>query len=509
MVRMCHTMTLACATLLVAGSVHAADKAPVAKAAPRAAAPAVEVKAPELTLRRAHDFNLDSSLFGGGDSACLCVGWDNGSWDGRDGQLSHLGGGVPNGAKAADDFYLCKGEVHDLQSISGVLITNSIAGLRKAKLELYADCDGCPGELLYTFSVHEAPVVGRNLGGGYFEVTYTFVIANQPSPDNNIVLHGGAYWVSLIGKTDNQCLTMGMCDKSYFATTGNGNVKGAVAKKIEGIPTGVWGQFSFPANGWESVDECCIGCTDLAFVVCANPCKVLKDNGGVDRFRTSGELGSRSERSTTTWNNRSADDFVVNPCSDFTVCYIEGCIYTNCDIVRGFFEIYDNDCKEPSYVVGAQVPAGRSGLSTKAVDLGFSVVIEGRTLRAYRVEFHDLNITLPRGRHYWLSIGNQDTFSFNERAYFCRNYVCGTDCDIMFNPGVFWDPTLTGHPPVANGWTSVGYDFSFKIAGNYANSSSGGGGNSGATCAADYNNDGASDLVDLLDFLSAWLPGCP
>lgn len=507
MFRKCQTMTLACATLIVAGSALAADKAPVVKAAPRAAA--VEVKAGAQTLRQTLDVNLDRSLFGSGASACLCVGWDNGSWDGNDGQLSHLGGGVPNGAKAADDFCLCEGQVHDLQSISGVLINNSLAGLRKAKLELYTDCDGCPGELITSFSIHETPVVGANLGGGYFEVTYTFIIANQPTPDNNIVLKGGCYWVALVGKTDNQCLTMGMCDKSFFATTGDGKVKGAVAKKIEGVPTGVQGQFSFPAGGWVSVDECCIGCTDLAFTVCANPCKILKDNGGVDRFRTSGLLGSRSERSVTTWNSRSADDFVTNPCDDFTVCYIEGCLFTNCDTVRGFFEIYENDCKFPSYAQGDVAAPGRTGASTKAVDLGFSVTIEGRLLRAYRVEFHDLNISLDRGTHYWLSIGNQDSYSFNERAYFCCNFVCDSECDIMFNSGAYYDPTTSGHPLTPAGWQRVACDFSFLVAGNYNSESAGGSGNSGATCTADINNDGAADLLDLLSFLDAWLPGCP
>jgi len=285
---------------------------------------------------------------------------------------------------------------------------------------------------------------------------------------------------------------------SFWATANGGVIRGSVAHKIEGNEPIHWGQFNYDGAEWLPLDECCIGCTDLAFTVCATPCKILIDNGGNDRD-DSHRVGERSERSTSaTRNSRAADDFVVNPCHDLRVCYIEGCVYTNCTGFEGWFDIFGNDCKRPSYVLGTS--AIQSGRATCIVDLGYDVTIDGRGgLTAYRLEFHDLDFVLTRGHQYWISINVKDTFSQSERAYFCYNADCERECLIRFNPGYAIGAGYTR-------WTNVGHDFSFLVAGDDADRN---GTASTPSCAADFNHDGSATLQDLFDFLTSWFAGCP
>lgn len=528
MVRMSQMMTLACATICVAGAAaSAADKAMTAVNAGMLAQPEVKMARSQMSLRqRVTNWNLTPSVFGteGGDCDCL---WENGEWDFRDAQASHEGGAFPQGVKAADDFYLCEGFVYDLESISGFLCTDSLEALTKARIELYSDCDGAPDELLYEFKNVTIRETGT-IVDGFRLVEAEAIIANQgdPSQDStnelacirNIVLKGGTYWVAIVGISDNRCITMpNMCDSTFFATAGDGVIKGSVAHKIEGVDTGHWNQFDYSSSSWEPLDECCIGCTDLAFEVCAVPCKILIDNGGADAIDLNPDgsarrVGERSERSTSpSRNSRAADDFVAPPCADLLICYIEGCIYSNCLPTHdgnpgftGWFEIYDNDCKWPSYVLGRDPVA--QGSHTCVVDLGYSVTIDGRSgLTAYRVEFHDLAIRLEGGRQYWISLSAQDTFSQNERAYFCYNADCERECLVRFNPGVI----IGGLRPdglLRTQWESVGRDFSFLIAGEPAAVN---GDSSIPTCTADFNRDGSASLEDLFQFLAAWFSGCP
>lgn len=517
MVRMCELMTLACATALVAGSVaSAADRTTrqIVDTAPVAAKDTMVQSARELVGAQ----NLpDASVFGGiGDCRCL---WDNGVFDGRDGQVSHLGGFVPHGAKAADDFYLCEGFVYDLQNIQATLFTTTIAGLVKAKAEIYADCDGRPGELLYTLDgvgvarTGPGSIFGQNPRDGRDLVIYdwTFTVGpNQALPQNrNIVLKGGAYWISVYGLSDNQCQTMQMCDITYWGTAGNRVIKGAVAHKTFGVPTSMWNQFNFPGP-WTRVDDCCVGCTDLSFAVCATPCKILVDNGeGRRPVAGSPVPGSPSEFAVSSWSTiqtRSADDFVVPPCSDYRICYIEGCVFTNCVGFTGAFEIYSNDCKVPNYAINGQ-PLYTGGPATKVIDLGYAATVNGQTYKAYKLEFHDLNIVLQGGRQYWISIGVQHTFSALERAYFCCNADCERSCLVRWNRGMFLSSTTrSAYNPDVLGWADAGCDFSFLIAADPIETDAGG---AAASCVADFNRDQALDVLDIFDYMQAWFAGCP
>ena len=102
--------------------------------------------------------------------------------------------------------------------------------------------------------------------------------------------------------------------------------------------------------------------------------------------------------------------------------------------------------------------------ATKIVDLSYDVVIEGKSLHAYRLEFHDLDFVLAKGKQYWVSLNVKDTFSIQERAYFCSNYYCDGRCPIRWNPGhVIGTPNGS-----ASEWVSVNHDFSFLLAGEDA-----------------------------------------
>jgi len=517
MVRMCELMTLACATALVAGSVASAAEKVSRVAATGAVSNVVRTEvsdAPKVpqAARVAGAEALDRALLGA-PFECDCL-WDNGSFDGNNGQVSHLGGFAVHGFKAADDFYLCEGFVYDLESINATLLTTTLAGLLKAKAEIYADCDGRPGQLLYTLDgvpTETGGVFGPAPDGRDLRiVNWTFSVnSGQALPQNrNIVLKGGSYWVSVYGLTDNQCQTMQMCDISYWGTAGDGIIKGAVAHKTFGSPTSMWGQYNFN-NPWTRVDDCCVGCTDLAFSVCAEPCKILVDNG--ELRRTPGVIsGSPSEFAVSSWSTlqtRAADDFVVPPCDDYRICYVEGCVLTNCPTFTGVYEIYANDCKVPAYEINGTSLFGPFS-ATKVIDLQYSVTVGTQTYKAFRLEFHNQNVVLTGGRQYWISVGVQHTFSALERAFFCCNADCERSCLVRWNRGMFLSATTRdAYNPDEFGWADAGCDFSFLIAAEPVTTAPGSG--AGATCVADFNQDSNLDVIDIFNFLEAWFAGCP
>ena len=519
MVRMCELMTLACATALVAGSAaSAADKSVSTTAQPTMSAKSDQVVAPPTARQAVNNVVNNSNVFG--NAGCGTCTWLNGDFDNRDGQVSHLGGAVPSGQKAADDFFLCEGFVYDLSTINATLLTTTFQGLVKPKAELWSDCNGCPDRLLYTFSNPIVTETGTTFGTAFDGrplriVNVTFNVANETLIANqNIVLHGGNYWLSVYGQTDQLCQTMNMCDVTYWGTTGNG-IRGLPAKKINGLPTPNYNQFNFPPGcgpaAWHSVtDDCCIGCTDLNFSICARACKILINNGG-GRIQTGTEaVGSTSQFAVGSFSaaeTRSADDFVVPPCQDVQVCYVEGCILTNCPTFDGVFEIYANDCNQPSYALHG-TPLNGPFVATKIIDLGYNAVMDGRTVHAFNLEFHDHNINLPQGRQYWISVGVRYTFSINERAYFCYNADCERSCLIRWNAGKVLTATSIEDGTVNTpGWANVGNDFSFLIAADGLVAP--GPINGNPSCAADFNRDGTLNAQDIFDYLNAWFTGCP
>ncbi len=469
--------------------------------------------------------------FPGGVVNCLDC-WYNGAYDRVSGQVSHLGGSVPLGAKAADDFTLAGDFVHDLRTITATLLTTTTPGLVKPRAEIWSDCNGCPAELLYTFD--NATVVETGLTEGVaFDgrplriVHVTFDVTNQTVVGNrNVVLHGGNYWLSVYGRSDGLGPTMQMYDVTYWGTTRGfgGGVQGQPAYKIDGVPNPVYNQFVFPVGcgptAWHSVvDDCCIGCTDLNFSFCSTACKVLVDNGGGRRQLAGEPVGSTSKFAAGTLSaieTRSADDFVIPGCGDYRICYVEACILTNCVAFQGVFELYPNDCGRPSYLFHGTPIMAQQFIATKIVPLGFTAFMEGKTVTAYKLEFHDLNIVIPGGRQYWISAGVKYTFSINERAFFCYNADCSRDCLMRWNSGrtltaQTLDDYAAAHgcntPQVCNGWSSVGNDFSFLIAAE--NVTVPGPINATPSCVVDFNRDGVVNTADIFDYLNGWFTGCP
>jgi hypothetical protein len=457
--------------------------------------------------------------------------WYNGAFNGTTGQASHLGGALPNGAKAADDFYLVEGFVYDLKTFTATLLTTTTPGLVRPKAEIWSECNGCPGQLLYTFDnpvvVETGLIAGPAFDGRPLRIVHaTFDVSREAVMANrNVVLHGGNYWLSVYGRSDGLGPTMQMYDVTYWGTTTGfgGGVQGQPAYKIDGLPTPNYNQFSFPAgcgpNAWHSVvDDCCVGCTDLNFQFCTTACKVLVDNGTARRQVALEPVGSTSEFAPASFSaaeTRSADDFVLPGCENFRICYVEACILTNCPTFDGVFEVYANDCDKPSYALHG-VPLAGQFVATKIIPLGFNALMDGRTVTAYKLEFHDLPLTLAGGRQYWISAGVRYTFSITERAYFCYNADCARTCLIRWNQGrVLTATTLDDYsrihgcnsPVLCNGWAKVASDFSFLIAGDGLTTP--GPIVSTPSCAADFNRDGSLNVSDVFDYLSAWFDGCP
>jgi hypothetical protein len=273
-----------------------------------------------------------------------------------------------------------------------------------------------------------------------------------------------------------------------------------------------------PGLGWMSVaDGCCVGCTDLNFLLCTTPCKIVVNNGDGRMPRTPNEVvGSTSQFAIGTgslFETRSADDFVLAAaCDSYHICYVEGCILTNCPTFDGVFEIYNNVCRKPSFALHGTPLAGPF-TATKIIPLNYQAMLDGKMVNAYKLEFHDLTLVLPGGTQYWISIGVRYSFSLSERAYFCYNSDCGRNCLIRWNDGHVLTATSIDADSEAIGgnalgWAHVGNDFAFLIAADGLNSP-GPVLNSSPSCGADFNRDGSINVEDVFDYMSAWFVGCP
>jgi hypothetical protein len=293
-----------------------------------------------------------------------------------------------------------------------------------------------------------------------------------------------------------------------MATAGEGVIRQAVAKKIDGANDDDLDTFDYSGSSWESLDECpCIGCSDLCFEVVADPCLIYWDNGGADEALN----GIRSQTSNNNaHNSRAADNIGTNPCEDITVCYFEACVHTNCEDFDVVLEVYNNDCAEPDFALGDE-PFRGPYPATKIILEENDALTEGsgqltRRLDRFRVEWHKLSIDLPRNANYWFSVSTVDQFSFNERAYWCYNATCPTDdCEIQISPAQQLFPGASSSTS-DDVWVEFSDDLSFLVA---IEPSEEAGNESIPTCAADFNIDGRVSSQDVYDFLSAWFVGCP
>jgi hypothetical protein len=432
---------------------------------------------------------------------CQCL-WDDGMVFPTDaptanGLLSHYGNQVA--MKAADDFYLCPDRMYRLFEFKGQLITNTL--IHKARLEFYEDCDGHPADAPFKVFTNSAEEASVPASPGYRMITYSFNLCADC-----FFLEGGKnYWVSLAGVTD----FVNAGDASYWATTTPLANPGAVM----GLPPvrrqGYGGPPPYPVtfDPWQPTSTCCSGCVNLAWKITGEECLVAWDNGKID-LNTSGPAptagGTPSDFDTAIpYLPRSADNLIIGGCDPVQVCYLETYIWTNCNPVRGFAEIYANDCNTPGATPIFSASATRAELVP-----GVSLTINGLTLSAYKLVFCAPPWTLTPGKNYWISSGTQSGGSITGRGFFahsapnCHNPSC---TQTRLSPGRFLDHSVT---PLT--WTETTHEFAFKMAVR---------GNMGLlnalppvvapTCTPDFNNDHLLNAQDIFDFLSAWFSGCP
>jgi hypothetical protein len=403
--------------------------------------------------------------------------WNSGAFDHRTAQTSVVG--QYGEQETADDIYIQPQQVCRVDRITVTLIGDSI--IPKARLRIYDDCNGAPGNQLYTLDSTQFTDTGQVYSG--FRV---FTVEFDPV---NLWLQGGplgkSFWVSVMGvaATPN--------DLWYWGSAGGGSV-------VIGLP----GKYRFVSAGmpnWTSVADLGCGCTDFMLKIDGECCGILWDGGGPDPAVV-GASSIITGASGGSFDTRAADDFNTPTCRDVTVCYLQAVMYSNCSPMRGRFEIYANDC---------QLPTG-TPLFTAAFsyvrDLGYAVTIGGTSLRAYQVELYDPGWVLPAGKIFWLSAVGQGGGSLQQKAYFAISSPVCSVCSTKLNSAAAQGPAISGGvwAPLSQ---TLGQprDLSFVIGvRDYLGQGAG-----LPTCPGDFNHDGVINSQDIFDFLTAWFSGCP
>ncbi len=438
-------------------------------------------------------------------------------------QLSHVGGGAPDGARVADDFYLEPGCLHRISAFRGRLLNNSIPQLRRARLEFYEDCNGKPAATPFAtyLSAEVATITDvQPAQDGFYVLTYRFDLC-----DKCLWLEGGrTYWVSLVGLSDN--ITD---DLSYWiATEPDVPIMGSVPCKADGTRIS-WTQWTW--GPWMTIEECCIGCVNFEFCLDGYRCPIIWDNGGPNLGAGRGGSASGAHQAGET---RTADSFLTKTqCPDGgiirggetpapipgicpgeqEICLIEAWIWTNCDPVHGFIELYrDLPCGPPELENAPFVVY--SGDQIEATRFDETWVANNQTHRLWRLRVKDPNISLCYCTNYWVSAGAYSTGSFVVNSYFANAVrgcdPCATPHAFRITPGQF-----RSIRPQSTQWADVNpkRDFAFRIAGRdpgmILSDTIGQGPTATPACVADANNDGQVTVEDIFAFLSAWFAGCP
>jgi hypothetical protein len=431
-------------------------------------------------------------LIGGGSAPCCPIG--TGDFDGRAGQISQLP--FTNASsfdfRVADDFYLPPGDMYRVRTIEGTMITSLTDPiLRKAGIELYEECNGQPGQLISFAPLNPAnpsgptePVItltptGQTFNGqAIVKVTATF---------NNLWLRGGKnYWVSFFGKSDGDLVWS-------WGTAGNGIIKGKP------------GLFRSTSNGfpeWTGIETICCGCTDFAFCVTADNCKILYDAG---RYALDGSysLAPANAPLTNPLAAKTADNFVVPPCDPMMVCYLEAYIITNCDAAA--LDIFTAEtCGRPSEsdsVVARLTP-------NRIIHTGQFITRNGQQLEVLCLQFYDMNVTLLGGRNYWLSAYGLQQGALRQQAYFAYNTSCRNPCLIKFDQSYIKGRALSLDTWTAgNLVTGAPHDNAFLVA---IKAATRGVDNAGpSTCPVDFDRNGRLNIDDIFTYVAAWFRACP
>lgn len=289
-------------------------------------------------------------------------------------------------ARAADDFHLQGDSFYRLDTIRIHVLTNTTAldpAVNNSFVEIYADCNGRPGERIFTSS----DITGIVPTGIFYNNEQ--VVEFQFDASECFLKGKRSYWVSFGG------VKYRASDVYYFATTGFDTNRGDAKAGVQGMQAHYYNETIFPSVGpWCPVDgagncpgslgsDCrCIGeKTDLAFGICATEWDCLWDNGlrvvDLDGDGTPDvqELFA-AQVNVAQPRFRVADDFQLIPCTDFEIALFEVGVYTTRDDCQTFvLELYETDpdtCLpylEPLYIFAdpEAIPSSITGTGVKLV----------------------------------------------------------------------------------------------------------------------------------------------
>lgn len=455
---------------------------------------------------------------------CECV-WDNGDppsdIDLVDGLISHIGGGAMSttgfdALRAADDVFLPPGFLHRVMAFRGLMINNSWPGARRARLEIFHDCNGVPEiEPFFTSTNFEVVSETPRMDGNYL-VWYRFDLC-----EDQLWLDGGrTYWFSLIGETDRVT-----DDLSSWAVTPPDSA--ALIMRVPNQAAGMKiAHNTYDWDDWDPFCTGCPGCINMVFKLDGYSCQILFDNGRPDTSAPLPPLlpGLKSgPYGAINW--RSRDDFVVRNCQERKVCIIDAWVWANCHPGHGFIEIYaDNPCPpgplgEPYAGFLYQLPIDQ------VVDLGVSYFDGADELKLYCLRVIEpvvpqgstppAPLCLDPGRTYWISAGATLSGSFATKSLFAFSERCcprgEIPCDFQINR-----PQTRRQSAPATGWLPSGaanlHDLAFRIAVEPLPPGSGATASVAAepSCRADLDFDGAYGVSDIFMFLSEWFAAaCP
>jgi hypothetical protein len=430
--------------------------------------------------------------------------WKNGDFDRRSAQTSQVGLDQDWNRFAritADDFYLCEGQIHAIDTITGKLITD--AAVPKAVVALFEDCDGRPdlsrpiavlSAAPQVFEGFDIPAVDGDLlihdtGETFDGLSILSIEARFAKP---VFLRGGTYWVSIIGFSG----TGDPTEQFFWGTADNLNVKGRPGQF-----------FDSDTRTWVDIDTLCCGCTDFNFCIGGQSCKLLFDNAAPRLPDGGGIWATRSLQngSRTSDKSRSASDFVVPPCDGVEICYVEGYVWTNCDRVA--MEFYGNECDQPA----SQGEIAGPYLADCLIDTGVRAPAPGNSsieLKLLKALFFTFPPLFPRpGTNVWVSLYALGDNAQNSRGYLALGDRCDHDCHRLFNP-----PLVRGPAFDTSRWLPASAEFSLHdhaIAVAVRADLPQPAPTVEADCPADVNRSGAVTVQDIFDFLAAWFAGCP
>ncbi|MCC6320460.1 MAG: tandem-95 repeat protein [Phycisphaerales bacterium] len=422
----------------------------------------------------------------------LCQ-WDNGSaspLNGRtNGQLSQYGGNPS--ARVADDFYLRPGFLYHLTSFRAQIVTNSIE--RGARMSLFEDCDGAPvGEPFFTLDTVAVASESPTSDPAFTLVTYVFELC-----EDKLVLDGGkTYWLSVQGKVN-----CNETDQAFWASVG---ITPSPRDLLASVPVKAFGDGPYPCDPagyqpWESIADCCIGCVNMAYLITGEACQLLWDNGKVD-------LGTQTRGGDPSGINRgifsrAADNIAIKPCGNEEVCFIEAYIWTNCDPVFGFLELYDNQCALP---IGQPI---RTATPTDVVPLDEYYTLDGVEYRGYLLKFWDIPWPLAANKNYWVAIGADGAGSFNARAFFAWADI-NDPCEGCNRRNLTYGAKLANRQ-ASEVWLRGTREYAFRIATRPIDDDPEVTGPAINRCPPDFNRDGVVSIQDMFDYLTSFFQGCP